>query len=314
MKIITVTLSPAIDIHCSTDSFTAERENFAKITSRDAGGKGINISRALLACGIKNTALVAVGDKNADGLLASLSSDGLDCEAIWTQGLIRENITVHTIGAKETRLSFDGFCGDSALLEEVEQYLCENIKKGDIVALAGSIPSGVDIESVKAVVLRLKSLGADVIVDSRSFKPSDIIECKPFLIKPNEEEIIAYIGAEIASVEDAAKAAISIYKKGVENVMISLGAHGAVLACADGIYFANAPTIEAISTIGAGDSSIAGFIAAYKDKKAACECLKTAVAYGSAACLTEGTKPPRKEDIDNFIAEIEIKSLLQFIP
>lgn len=307
MKIITVTLSPAIDIHCSTDSFTAERENFAKITSRDAGGKGINISRALLACGIKNTALVAVGDKNADGLLASLSSDGLDCEAIWTQGLIRENITVHTIGAKETRLSFDGFCGDSALLEEVEQYLCENIKKGDIVALAGSIPSGVDIESVKAVVLRLKSLGADVIVDSRSFKPNDITECKPFLIKPNEEEIIAYIGAEISSVEDAVKAAISIYNKGIENVMISLGSLGAVLACADGAFFANAPKIEAISTIGAGDSSIAGFISAYKDNKSACECLKTAVAYGSAACVTEGTKPPRKEDTEKFIAEIKIK-------
>jgi len=310
MKIITVTLSPAIDIHCHTDSFIAERENFAKVTSRDAGGKGINISRALLSCGIKSKAVVAVGDKNADGLLASLATDGLDCEAIWTSGLIRENITVHTDGAKETRLSFDGFRGDSTLLFDVEKCINELLERGDIVALAGSIPSGIDINSVKAMVWGMKEAGARIIIDSRSFKPSDIVECKPFLIKPNEEEIIAYTGTEICSADHAARAAASIRDKGIENVIISLGARGAVIACDDGVFFAKAPRLEAVSTIGAGDSSIAGFVAAYKDGKAIDECLRSAVAYGSAACLTEGTKPPRKYDIERFIAEISVKLCL----
>jgi 1-phosphofructokinase len=89
--------------------------------------------------------------------------------------------------------------------------------------------------------------------------------------------------------------------------MISLGAIGAVLACSEGLFIANAPQISALSTIGAGDSSIAGFLAAHKDGKSPAECLKNAVAFGSAACLTEGTKPPKKEDIEQLIQSIKVK-------
>lgn len=309
MKIITITLSPALDIHCHADSFTAERENFAEITSRDAGGKGVNISRALLSHGIESTAIVAVGEENGDGFLASLVTDLIDCEAIWTKGLIRENITVHTEAAKETRLSFNGFNGDRKLLEDVEGCVNGLAENGDAVALVGSIPKGISIDDVKAFVLRMKAIGLRVVIDSRSFTPADVAECSPFLIKPNEEEIIAYAGKEITDIGDAAQAAKEIALRGIENVMISLGARGAVLACGDGIFFAEAPKIKATSTIGAGDSSIAGFLAAFKDGKSADECLKSAVAFGSAACMTEGTKPPRDEDIKHLFDKIHIERL-----
>ena len=311
MKIITLTLSPAIDIHCNTDSFIAERENFAKITSRDVGGKGVNISRALLSCKIPSTAIVVVGEENADSFLSLLAADNIDCEAIWSQGLIRENITVHTTGKKETRLSFDGFVGDDSLIDEVEDSLNEIAKSGDIVALVGSIPRGINTEKVKNLVHALKSKEIRVVIDSRSFTPTDIVECSPFLIKPNEEEITAYTKKAVESLEDATDAAKKIFEKGVENVMISLGAKGAVLACSEGLFIANAPLISALSTIGAGDSSIAGFLAAYKDGKSPAECLKNAVAFGSAACLTEGTKPPKKEDIEQLIQSIKVKNRLK---
>ena len=309
MKIITVTLSPALDVHCHAESFNAEHENFAKITSRDAGGKGINISRALLSCGIKSRAIVAVGDKNADSFLSALAADGLDREAIWTDGLIRENITVHTEKTKETRLSFDGFCGSSALLEDVESCLRGIAESGAVLALAGSIPSGIGIENVKTFVSRIKSKGVRVVIDSRSLSPADIFECAPFLIKPNEEEIIAYVGKEITSTKEAVAAAESIRAKGIENVMISLGARGAVLASSEGCFFARAPKLKALSTIGAGDSSIAGFLAAFSEKKGADECLKNAIAYGSAACLSEGTKPPKKEDVTRLLCEIKVERI-----
>ena len=148
MKIITVTLSPAIDVHCFTDSFTAERENFAEISSRDAGGKGVNISRALSSFGIKNTAVVAVGEGNGDSFLSSLAADGINCEAVWTKGLIRENITVHPKDAKETRLSFSGFSGDLNLIKKVEECVDSIAEGGDFVAVAGSLPAGIDIEAV----------------------------------------------------------------------------------------------------------------------------------------------------------------------
>lgn len=306
MNIITVTLSPAIDIHCRAESFSAEKENFAEITSKDAGGKGVNISRALSSCGIKSTAVVAVGKDNADGFLSSLSVDGVDFEAIYTMGSIRENITVHPASSKETRLSFSGFSGDCLLIEDVENCVRNMAQKGDLVAIAGSIPSGIGVEAVKNFVLRLKADGVRVIIDSRSFSKDDTIECAPFLIKPNEEEIVAYTGHVTKDLEEASAAAESIRQKGIENVMISLGAKGAVLATECGIFFAEAPKITALSTIGAGDSSIAGFLAAYRDGKSYGDCLKNAIAYGSAACLTDGTRPPKKDDIERFIAKTDV--------
>ena len=91
--------------------------------------------------------------------------------------------------------------------------------------------------------------------------------------------------------------------------MISLGSGGAVLACGGQVFFAKAPKLDVLSTIGAGDSSIAGFLVAYKEGKSAEECLKTAVAFGSAACMTEGTKPPKKEIIEQLLGEIKIEKL-----
>ena len=305
MKIITLTLSPAIDIHCQAEDFSAERENFAKATSRDAGGKGINISRALLSQGIKSHAIIALGEENADGFLSSLTADGIDFSAIKTKGRIRENITIHPKNAKETRLSFEGFCGNDSLYNQVENQITSICENGDIIAIAGSIPEGIDTKKIKALAIRLRGLGARVIIDSRSLSPADIIECAPFLIKPNEEEAAAYADNAI-SIDDAAKVAKEIMENGVENVMISLGEIGAVLACKDGVFFAKAPKINALSTVGAGDSSIAGFIAAYTEGKPLYDCLKAAVAFGSAACLTSGTKPPRTDDIIALMSQISV--------
>ena len=309
MKIITVTLSPAIDIHCNAENFHQEKENFAKITSRDAGGKGVNISRALNSYGIGNMARVAVGEENGDDFLSILNSDEMEYIAVHTKGRIRENITVHPVDAKETRLSFDGFCGNIGLLNEIENYINKNSRNNDIVAIAGRIPSGIKTDEIKSFVQRLKAKGLLLVIDSRSFSPADIIECTPFLIKPNEEEIAAYIGKEAEDLTEVAKAAKSIHQKGVDNVIISLGARGAVLACACGLFYAEAPKIKALSTIGAGDSFIAGFLIAYTEGSAIDECLRTAVAFGSAACLTEGTKPPRKEDINMLIRKTRINRI-----
>ena len=304
MKIITLTLAPAFDTHCEAENFASGIENFAHITSYDAGGKGINLSRALLAGGYVSLAIVAIGKENGVSFLSALDADKLKYAAIEVDGRIRENITVHPKAGKETRLSFSGFSADDSVIDKVEDIIRKNAESGDIVALVGSIPSGITKGKIKAFAKKLNAFGMKVVIDSRSFTPEDTIDCAPFLIKPNEQEISAYTDAKISSLDDAEKVALEIMRKGVENVMISLGESGAVLASRDGVFAVKAPKITPLSTIGAGDSSIAGFLAAYSNKKSYAECLKTAVAYGSAACMTEGTKPPRKEDIENLLSKI----------
>jgi len=309
MKLITLTLNPAFDVHCSAEHFEACHENLAVITDREAGGKGINISRALTVNGVENLAILAVGDANGADFCRELDKDNMKYSLITVEGRIRENITIHTKDAPETRLSFTGFDTDSSLLASFEKQLMPILGDGDIVTFTGRVPSGISMEEVKAFLFKLKSKGAKIVVDSRSFSKDDLVEVKAWLIKPNEEEIAVYLNREINSFESVLDGAKELYSSGIENVMISLGAEGALLVCADGCFIARPPKISALSTIGAGDSSIAGFIAAALAQKNSCDMLRTAVSYGSAACMTAGTRPPKAEDVLTVYEQVKIEKV-----
>lgn len=297
MKIYTLTLSPAYDIHAWADTFELDKENLVHLRSREAGGKGINLSRALCSAGVENTAIAVLGKENArefrDGVRA------LNCRFLEVPGRIRENLTIHVQSGRETRISYPGFAADGALLGQVEGLM--DTDADTVVTFTGRVPTGIAIESVKAFLLRLKSKGAKIVLDSKSFSFGDICALKPWLIKPNQEELGEYLGCSINTLEQAKAYGREFYVQGVENVMLSMGEQGAALICEDGVFTAPAPKIDAVSTIGAGDSALAGFIAAFAAGKGAEERLRSAVAFGSAACLTEGSQPPRKEDILRFL-------------
>lgn len=309
MNIITITLNPAFDVHCSAPGLTLYRENLAEITSTDAGGKGINISRALTLNGTDNLAFTILGDENGESFERALSAEGINYRALTVKGRIRENITCHTEGAPETRISFKGFSIDKGVLQKSCDSLLPDVCKDTVITFTGRVPSGVGMGSIKEFLKAFSNKGARIVIDSRSFSLDDLRELRPWLIKPNQEEISEYLGREINSFDEITAAATALHRDGIENVMISLGGDGAMLVCGDGIFVATPPKIDALSTIGAGDSSIAGFLAAFKRQKKPLECLCTAVAYGSAACLTEGTKPPRKEDIEMILPLINAKNL-----
>ena len=307
MKIITLTLNPAFDIHCYIENFAPYHENLASVTDREASGKGVNISRALTVNGVENLALVVLGDENAQSFRQGLDADGINYREIVVSGRIRENITIHTNGAPETRVSFSGFAADVSLLEKTEQILSDVINEDVYVTFTGRVPAGFPMSEVKAFLRRLQNRGAKIVIDSKSFSLDDLVELKPWLIKPNEEEISEYLGRNVDSFDEVESAARELYQKGIENVMISLGAKGALLVCGDGAIVATPPEVEVLSTIGAGDSSIGGFLAAATNGENAREMLRTAVAYGTAACMTTGTKPPKAEDVKEVVKKVVVK-------
>ena len=309
VNIITLTLNPAFDIHCFVEDFKPYHENLAKITANEAGGKGVNISRALTVNGVENTALVVLGDENGDSFRRCLAVDGIKTVEITVAGRIRENITLHTEGAPETRISFAGFSADDGLLDMTEKALDGMLDENTILTFTGRVPCGVSIGAVKAMLGKMAARGVKIVIDSRSFTTEDIIDLGPWLIKPNEEEIAMYSDIPVHDLESAAEAAQVLKGKGIKNVMISLGAKGAMLCCEDGCYIANAPDVTVLSTIGAGDSSIAGFVAAAKQGLPYSEMLRMAVCYGSAACMTEGTRPPRAEDITKLLESVQVTKL-----
>ncbi len=309
MKIITLTLNPAFDIHCYTDDFKPFSENLANITSYEAGGKGVNISCTLTANGIPNTAYIVVGDENKEGFLKRLNVDNINYKEFVVSGAIRENITLHTKDKPETRISFAGFDADENVINNIKEELEKETKEDLIVTLTGRIANGMDIEKVKKLLLGLKEKGAKIVIDSKSFSKKDISDVKPYLIKPNEEEISMYTDIEVVDFFSAKEAAQKIKDDGVENVLISLGSKGAVLCSEDGTFCAQAPKIEVLSTIGAGDSSVAGFAESILTGQSYADALKNAIAYGSAACMCEGTKPPTKKDIEELYKRIKVSKI-----
>lgn len=306
MKTVTLTLSPAFDVHCRADSFKPYLENLADVVSTDAGGKGVNISRALKALGAESTAFILLGEENSEPFVKQLKKDGICCRTISVKGRIRENLTLRSDGIRETRISFSGFTVDENILKGLEDMLGDELFD-TIVTFTGRSAPGISARALRSFLLRLKAKGARLVIDSRSVGISELADIKPWLIKPNAEEIGLYTDVKVTDSKSALEAAKGLHKSGIENVMISLGGEGAVLCCADGEYYCRAPRITPISTVGAGDSSIAGFIAAEQLGLSGEERLRYAVCCGSAACLTEGTRPPKKEDTEAFLAEVRVQ-------
>ena len=308
MKIITLTLNPAFDVHCRADNFRPYHESIVEIMSRDAGGKGVNISRALCSVGCENTAVAIVGDENGDEFTRMLENDGLKVDTIRCKGRIRENITLHEKENPETRISFGGFAVDGSVIEAISEKMGD-VSENTVVTFTGSLPRGISSSDILTMLKKLKAQGAKIVIDSRSVTLDELVDFKPWLIKPNKDEIEKYIGGKVNGAEDALEIASRLHSKGIENVMISLGKDGAVLANRDGRFYAKAPTVEAMSTIGAGDSAVAGFIFGFERGRSSDKRLALSVAFGTAACMRDGTKPPLECDIKTIENEIDVVSL-----
>ncbi|MBR5783040.1 MAG: hexose kinase [Clostridia bacterium] len=308
MKIVTLTLNPAFDVHCFADNFKPYHETIAQITSIQAGGKGVNVSRALTTNGVENTAVIIVGTENGPEFCKALEKDGLTVMPVWADGRIRENITLHESDKPETRISFTGFTCTDDILDSIRNCVGA-IDHNTIITFTGSISGGMNVQPVLAMLSDFKAQGAKVVIDSRSVSLRELIEFKPWLIKPNKDEIEYYTNQFVNSVEDAAKIAAALFDKGIENVMISLGGDGAVLVCAQGAFYADVPDISVVSTIGAGDSTIAGFIDATQKSYDIENALRRAIAYGTTACTREGTLPPLPATIHSLEKQIKISKL-----
>ena len=300
--IYTLTLSPAYDLHARCEGFTSGRENLCEHISRECGGKGINISRALHSAGIESTAVILAGKDNSDEFEKEISASLPDARFIFTSGRIRENLTIHH-GAQETRISYRGFDAPKNLIELIKDTVSP--APCDVLTVTGRLPEGMSPCDMLPYINELREKGVKIVIDSRSYGAKDIKSASPWLIKPNREEISAYLGKEIRTLSDIEGCYDGIIALGAEAALITLDSEGAALVTPSGVIFSHAPVLNAISTIGAGDSTVAGFIWAHTLNEHGEDALMRAIACGSAAVLTKGTLPPRKSDIEKLLKIIK---------
>jgi 1-phosphofructokinase len=308
--IVTFTANPSLDRTVALPGPLERGEvQRAVSVSQESGGKGVNVSRALAASGLQTLAVIPGAD--SDPVLAGLLHDGVPFAALPIDEPLRTNVALTEPGGVTTKINEPGPVLSSDQQEALIGLLLERARGASWVVLAGSLPPGVPADFYATVTRRLRSTadGAAplIAVDSSGAPLIAAVSCdasgKPDLLKPNAEELAelaAAAGFATASTADeleadpeaAAAAAAAVVRSGVGAVLATLGSKGAVLVTADGAWLATHPPVAAVSTVGAGDSSLAGYLLAHGQGAAPADCLRQAVAHGAAAASLPGSTVP----------------------
>jgi 1-phosphofructokinase len=301
--IVTLTANPSIDETIKLgERLSPGAVHLAASVTSQSGGKGVNICRAAYAAGVPSLAVFPVADGHH--YLADLRHAGLNCRVASTTRQIRTNITVSEPSGTTTKLNSPGERMAPEVLDALAGILVEEARSAEWVVIAGSLPPGVAPGWYAELVRALRQTQAGIAVDTsgaalRAVADSD---CPPDLLKPNGAELASLVGAVGTALEDdplkAAAAAQDLVEGGVGSVLATLGGYGAVLADRGGSWLATSPPIAVASTVGAGDSSLFGYLWGSLRDLDPPDRLRLAVAYGSSAAALPGTGLPSPDQIN----------------
>jgi len=301
VKIVTLTVNPAVDKSTHIDRLIPEQKLRCDAPRFDAGGGGINVSKAIKRLGGTSTAIFTTGGPAGQVLRDLVSQEGIDCEVIQTEQWTRENfIVAETSTNAQYRFGMPGAALSEAETETVLETLRQS--KADYVVASGSLPPQMDVNFYEKVASISKEIGARLVLDTSGEPLRAACDEGVFLLKPNIGELEALVGAkdlQIDDVDDAARMLIGDGK--CEVVIVSMGPKGAILVTKDLCEHVPAPPVQKRSTVGAGDSMVAGMTWALTQRLTYSEMIRWGVACGSAATMNEGTQLFLRADVERLL-------------
>jgi len=307
--IYTITLNPALDRTLWIQKARDDVSNRILEEKSFAGGKSIDVSKVLKNLGVDNIALGFVGGFAGRELEGRLLNEGIQSDFVRVSGETRTNIIIHE---KETgkQLAFNA-CGPEIRPSELMQFV-EHLEKmpcPELVAIGGSLPPGVNPVIFRKIISLMKRCQAKVVLDADGEALRVGIDALPDVIKPNIHELSALVGRDLKDLDEIVAAAREINRQGVKIVLVSMGKKGILLVSHGREYLAVPPEVKVESTIGAGDSSVAGFISGLVRGKDLKECLIYAVAAGTATTLHQGTALCQKEEFLMLVPQVKLNVL-----
>lgn len=308
--ILTVTLNAAIDKRYVVEGFQVGEVNRVKECAYTPGGKGLNVSKPAAIAGAEVVATGFVGGHAGNYIEASLKPFHVESAFYHLEAESRSCINIwDEVNKVQTEFLEPGF----TVTEEDFQGFVEKFKglveKADVVAMSGSVPKGLDGTAYQRLVKIVKEAGKKVILDTSGKLLEMGIEACPTMIKPNIDEIRMLTGKPCDSFEEIIEAAKVIHGKGIEIVAVSLGGDGSIVVCEEGIFQAKVPKIDAVNTVGCGDSMIAGFALGISEKLPMEEILRKASAISAAAAMRKETGFFVKEDMEEILPKVQIMKL-----
>jgi 6-phosphofructokinase 2 len=299
-KIVTLTLNPALDKSVKIDGIVPDHKLKCHSVNYQPGGGGINITRVLNRLGVTSFAVFPYGGNSGMSLNELLIKENIKPESIPIKAWTRENLSViETNTGLQYRFGMPGNILSDSELIEIEAALEKLLEENDLFVLSGSIAKEMPIDYYVKLIRRLADKNIKVVLDTSGPALNEALKENIYLIKPNQRELAQLAGKDFLSREEQEKFALEIIKsQKVMYVVVSLGARGAFIASNDGITYQTTPSVSVKSTIGAGDSMVAGLIYAIQNNCSAELMLKWGVACGVAATMNEGTGLANKENID----------------
>ena len=299
--IYTVTFNPSLDYIVSVDDFKLGLTNRTSSELILPGGKGTNVSTVLKNLGLESTALGFVAGFTGNEIVKRLNDMGIKSDFISIEnGISRINLKLKSIDGTEINGA-----GPDISEEKVNELMdkLNQLKEGDVLVLAGSIPSSMSDNIYRDIMADLKDRGVMIVVDATKDLLLNVLEYHPFLIKPNNHELGEIFNVKLTTREEVIPYGRKLQEKGARNVLVSMAGEGAVLIAEDGqVFDAPAPKGKLINGVGAGDSMVAGFVAGWIEKQDYKYAFHMGVASGSASAFSENLAT--KEEIINVYNQV----------
>jgi 1-phosphofructokinase len=293
--ILTVTPNPSLDRTYEVPALDRGEVLRATAERMDPGGKGVNVSRAVAAAGHRTVAVMPLGGATGTAVAELLAREGIEVAPVQVAGHTRSNVALAEPDGTLTKINAPGpeltRAEADSLLDTVRAYSTY----AAWTACCGSLPGGLAPEWYAELVTRAHVNGARVALDTSGPSLLAALRSNPDVVKPNADELAQAVGRPLATVGDAVKAAEELRGMGARAVLASLGADGQLLVSSTGVWFGSASVTAVRSNVGAGDASLAGFLAAGGDGPGA---LAAAVAHGAAAVQLPGSVMPTPADLD----------------
>ena len=314
--IVTLTPNPSLDLTYELNGLARGSVQRAEAFSVEAGGKGINVSRGLVANGVESRAVVPVGGPSGEQFMSLLGGMEAGVVRVPIGGSVRTNTSLAEHGGVLTKINAAGPRLSEGEIEDLLRAMAETSRGATWIAACGSLPPGAPTDLYARVVEAGHEAGCRVAVDASGAPLAEALVARPDLLKPNAEELAEIVGRPLATFSDVLDAAEEVRGRGAAAVLVSLGADGAVLLWDGGVLHAGAPPFAPRSTVGAGDSALAGYLSVVGEgDESSARALVEAVAWGAAAARLPGSRGPTPADLDRdavrLTEELETKRKLK---
>ncbi|MCL6633268.1 MAG: 1-phosphofructokinase [Alicyclobacillus herbarius] len=309
--VVTVTVNPALDLFLQVQELVPGQLHRIQTPRPYAGGKGINVSKALHSFGVPTVATGFLGGSRGQWIEQELTAIGIDIAFIHTEAATRVNVKVTEAGGRLTELNSPAPELSSADWQALESHLQELTRAGGWLALCGNLPDTWNARWYQERIDWARKKGLHTVLDASGEALRYGILAQPDIIKPNLAELESLMGQKLKSVKEVVQAATQLCESGIKLVAVSMGGGGLVAVTNQERIWAHVPNVPVVSSVGAGDTVVAGILYGIHRQFSLADTIRFAAAAGTAAVRTDGLTRPSRADVEALLPEIQLEAPIE---